>query len=69
MNDLCEAGDDMTDQYYICNIHRGVLYHCVGNSMLIKIKITCNDRYSILWSKKEIFLEFQMVFSVGSKGF
>ena len=37
MNDLCEAGDEMTDQYYICNIHRGALYHFVGNSMLIKI--------------------------------
>ena len=48
MNDLCEAGAEMTDQYYICNIHRGVLYHVVGNSMLIKINITCNDRYSIL---------------------
>ena len=68
MNDLCEAGDEMTDQYYICNIHRGVLYHFVGNSMLIKINITCYEiivkkpNGPIFGKKKEIFLGFQMGF-------
>ena len=48
MNDLCEAGDEMTDQYQVCNIRRRVLHRFAGNSMLVKINITCNNRYSIL---------------------
>ena len=37
-----------TVQIEVWNIHVRVPYHFVGNSMLIKINITCNDRYSIL---------------------
>ena len=58
MNDLCETGDEMTDQYYICNIHRGVLYHFVGNSNVCE-----KTKWTNIWQKKEIFLGFQMGFA------
>ena len=55
------------------NIHGHVLYHFVGNSIVSKINVTYNDRYSLIhyceetkfthnWSKMEIFLGFQMGF-------
>ena len=43
MNDL-RKGNVIKYDNSVCNIHGRDLYHFVGNSTLIKINITCNDR-------------------------